>query len=76
MSLAVYGVDYVRDYYLQRYAEGVYLYWNFWCNSPLPGSDLCKQCLELYDVEEVFSKKIWWEKLALYRITGVKGAAE
>lgn len=74
LSLAIYGIEYVRDYYLQKYAEGVYLYWNFWCNSPMPGSEYCKQCIDLYEVEEVLSRKVGWEKLALYRIIGPKGA--
>jgi hypothetical protein len=45
MSVIVNNPSYV-DYLTMRYAGGVYLHWNFWCNVPVPAQqELCRQAL-------------------------------
>jgi len=73
MSIASMEINHVRDFYLKRYSEGVFLHWNYWCNTDDPDQvKFCGECLEKYEIKEVMSKKMWRERLALYQIVKPK----
>ena len=57
------------DALAQRYAGGVYVHWNFWCNTQDPvQSDLCAQVLKLRPVELVREEWERGQRYALYRL--------
>jgi hypothetical protein len=57
------------DALAQRYPGGVYVHWNFWCNTEdHVQSDLCTQVLKLRPVELVREQRERGQRYALYRL--------
>ncbi|MPY91467.1 MAG: hypothetical protein GEU99_26605 [Luteitalea sp.] len=57
------------DYLTARYAGGVYLHWNFWCNVHDPVQrGFCRQALEVKPVETVREYRERDQRYALYRV--------
>jgi hypothetical protein len=53
-----------------RYAGGVYLHWNFWCNvHDRAQQDLCRRALEIRSAEVVQEYRERDQRYALYRFT-------
>ena len=49
LSLAAYEQGYVQDVLMRRYAGGVYMHWNFWCNvADKVQQDFCLSTREKY----------------------------
>jgi hypothetical protein len=58
------------NYLAGRYAGGVYIHWNFWCNVRDPvHPEECRKALELGPVELVREYRERDQRFALYRIT-------
>jgi hypothetical protein len=52
-----------------RYAGGVYLHWNFWCNVPDPlQQSFCIQALDGHPAELVTEYREREQRFALYRL--------
>ncbi|MPZ20809.1 MAG: hypothetical protein GEV06_23300 [Luteitalea sp.] len=68
MSRVVTNPSYL-DYVAARYAGGVYLHWNFWCNVPDPvQQEFCRKALENRPVETVREHRERDQRYAIYRI--------
>ena len=68
MSLVVANPGYL-DYLGSRYAGGVYLHWNFWCNVQDPVQrDFCQKALDLKPIELMREYRERDQRYALYRI--------
>jgi hypothetical protein len=68
MSLVVTNPGYLDDL-ATRYAGGVYLHWNFWCNVQDPlQREFCRKALEIRPVETVREYRERDQRFALYRI--------
>ncbi len=69
LAIAVNEPDYVRGQLRARYAGGVYLHWNFWCNvADLEQRRLCETSLRDYATELVDSRRERDFRFALYRV--------
>lgn len=56
------------DYLATRYAGGVYLHWNFWCNvHDRSQQDLCRQAFALKPTETVREFRVRDQRFAFYR---------
>ena len=61
--------DYVRGELARRYAGGVYLHWNFWCNTSDPAQmRFCEQARANYPVELTREGRERDYRFALYRL--------
>jgi hypothetical protein len=68
ISLVVTNPSYLDDL-ATRYAGGVYLHWNFWCNVQDPlQREFCRKALEIRPVETVREYRERDQRFALYRI--------
>lgn len=66
LSLAVTDPSYVRDHLLRRYAGGVYLHWNFWCNVSDPvQTQFCRTAVAAFPSDEIASAR---ERDYVYRL--------
>ncbi|MBN2028634.1 glycosyltransferase family 39 protein [bacterium] len=55
--------------YFSRYKGGVYIHWNFWCNTLAPEEvKLCERVLAKYKVEKIMEKEFWRVHYILYEI--------
>ena len=55
--------------YFKRYKGGVYLHWNYWCNTQDKEQvQFCQNVLDRFKAEEVVSKEKWWVRYTLYRL--------
>lgn len=69
-SLATTDEGYVRGVLFSRYAGGVYLHWNFWCNIQDPVQQrFCTDILERFGGELVREKREWSYRYAFYRLS-------
>lgn len=69
LSQATSNPSYVDVLLLPRYAGGVYMHWNFWCNTTDPQqAKLCQDALDLFPHEVVASAAEWNQKYTLYRL--------
>ena len=58
---------------LERYRGGIYFHWGFWCNVRDEAQlDLCRRMTELYRLDVVAERHHWYQRYALYRVTGVR----
>jgi len=72
MSLAVSNPAYL-EFLATRYAGGVYVHWNFWCNVQDPVQrEFCHKVLQLKPLEAVAEHRERDELLALYRLKTAK----
>lgn len=56
------------DYLAVRYADGVYLHWNFWCNVHDPAQqEICRRSLALNPFELVREHRVRDQRYAFYR---------
>jgi hypothetical protein len=71
MSLALHNPTYI-DYLATRYAGGVFLHWNFWCNVAVPEQQaLCRMVRDQRAVVLVREHRERDQRFALYRfVTG------
>ncbi len=70
MSLIVSNPSYL-DYLADRYAGGVYLHWNFWCNVQDPVQrEFCRHVLENSPAEMVREYRERDQRYAMYRRGG------
>jgi hypothetical protein len=68
MSLAVSNPAYL-EILASRYAGGVYLHWNFWCNVQDPvQQDFCHKAVQLEPLESVAEHRERDQLLAFYRV--------
>lgn len=68
ISLIVSNPTYLR-YLNERYAGGVYLHWNFWCNVQDPVQrEICRQVVELHPAALVREHRERDQRYALYRL--------
>ncbi len=76
MSLVVSNPGYL-DYLVTRFAGGVYLHWNYWCNvmDPVQRS-FCQKALALRPAELVRDSRDRGERYALYRFTTPPATAD
>jgi 4-amino-4-deoxy-L-arabinose transferase-like glycosyltransferase len=59
----------VSQEFFDRYAGGVYLHWNFWCNVADPAQQaFCAQALDRYDHELVAESRVRNYRYAIYRL--------
>ena len=69
LSLAAEDPAFVRDELLPRYAGGVYLHWNFWCNVPDPVQRaFCNRVLSAYPATVFQERRLRDFRYAFYRI--------
>jgi hypothetical protein len=69
MSLVVTNPSYL-DFLAARYAGGVYMHWNFWCNVQDPAQqELCRKILESRPAEVVSEYRERDQRFGLYRFT-------
>jgi hypothetical protein len=69
LSLAATDPAYVRTQLFNRYAGGVYLHWNFWCNVRDPvQAAFCRTALESFPAELVESARERDYHYAMYRL--------
>jgi hypothetical protein len=69
MSIAADQPDYVRRDLNRRYAGGVYLHWNFWCNVSDPvQTEFCRKALSSFATDRVAEFRERDYRYALYRI--------
>ena len=68
MSLIVSNPGYLR-YLTDRYAGGVYVHWNFWCNVQDPVQrDFCRHALEVRPAEMIREYRERDQRYAMYRV--------
>jgi hypothetical protein len=59
----------VSEEFFDRYAGGVYLHWNFWCNVADPAQQaFCAQALDRYDHDLVAETRVRNYRYAIYRL--------
>jgi len=69
LSIAANEPDYVQNHLLQRYAGGVYVHWNFWCNVVDPVQvRVCEQALTHLPHDLVATRRQRDQRFALYRL--------
>jgi hypothetical protein len=69
MSLATADPGFVRDRLLPRYAGGVYLHWNFWCNVSDPlQQGFCTRAVRAYPTTLFQERQVRDYRYAFYRI--------
>ncbi len=69
MSLAQTERSYVRDSLFPRYAGGVYLHWNFWCNVGDPKQvNFCRDALEAFPHTPIEQRKVRDYAYTFYRL--------
>jgi hypothetical protein len=67
MSLILNNPSYI-DYLATRYAGGVYLHWNFWCNVQVPiQQEFCRKSLEAKPVQLIGEFRERDQRFALYK---------
>jgi hypothetical protein len=70
LSLATTEPGYVHDTLPRRYAGGVYLHWNFWCNVSDPVQrTFCDRALASYPAQMVREHRTRDYRFAFYRVT-------
>jgi hypothetical protein len=68
-ATATTGEARVRGDLFSRYAGGVYLYWNFWCNVPDPAQQVyCTAALDRFGHEIVREERVRTYRFVLYRL--------
>jgi hypothetical protein len=68
LSIATVSPAYVEDQLFSRYAGGVYIHWNFWCNVDDPvQKSFCHQALAMLPNELVAERRERNYRYALYR---------
>jgi hypothetical protein len=69
LSIAANEPAYVQTHLLQRYAGGVYVHWNFWCNVVDPVQvRVCEQALTHLPHDLVATRRQRDQRFALYRL--------
>ena len=69
LSIAVDESAYVREVALPRYAGGVYIHWNFWCNVSDPiQKSFCNRALAGYSLNVFREQAVRNYRFAFYRI--------
>ncbi len=72
LSIAATEPDYV-NVLMRRFAGGVFVHWNFWCNVSDPvQSEYCRETERRYDTEKISEYRERDYRYALSRIVGVK----
>jgi len=70
LSLATTDPAYIKETLPRRYAGGVYLHWNFWCNVSDPVQrGFCDRALATLPAESVRERRIRDYRFAFYRVT-------
>jgi hypothetical protein len=69
LSIVTTDPVYVRDTVLQRYAGGVYIHWNFWCNVPDPVQRaFCDGALAAYPTSVFQERRVRDFRFTFYRV--------
>jgi len=69
LSLAVAQPGYVRGDLQRRYAGGIFIHWNFWCNVSDPVQNaFCRDVLASFDTQLIAEYRERHYRYALYRI--------
>jgi hypothetical protein len=69
LSLAKTDSDYVKEQVFRRYAGGVYMHWNFWCNVTDPvQQSFCRDALTSFPHQLIDEKQEQDYRYALYRL--------
>jgi len=69
MSIAVHDQDFVPTYLADRFAGGVFLHWNFWCEVPDPAqASYCTAIQDRFSVDLVAERRERDKRFALYRL--------
>lgn len=69
LSIAATDHSYINQHLMARYAGGVYLHWNFWCNVADPiQQQFCRTALSLYSHDLVAERHERDYAYALYRL--------
>lgn len=69
LSLATEDAAFVRDRLLPRYAGGVYIHWNFWCNAADPVQQaFCDRAVSAYPTTVFRERRVRDYRYAFYRI--------
>jgi branched-subunit amino acid transport protein len=69
LSIASTEPDYVERVLLPRYAGGVYVHWNFWCNVSDPVQvEFCQKTLAIFPHDLVNQRTLRDYRFALYRL--------
>jgi hypothetical protein len=69
MSIAASDPSYVREHLFPRYAGGVYLHWDFWCNVDDPVQrKFCDTALALFPHDLIDSARQRDHFFAIYRL--------
>jgi len=64
------------DRLYKRYAGGLYLHWNYWCNVNDPKQvRFCERVRERFDVQGIDSKRWWRVRYGLYKLERLKPPA-
>lgn len=70
LSLATSEPDYVRNALSTRYAGGVFLHWNFWCNVDDPAQQaFCNEALEQFPHDLVGEHRERNYRYGFYKLT-------
>jgi len=73
MSIAADEPDEAIREFFKRYAGGVFLHWNFWCNTSDDAQvALCGKALDRFDARIVLRRTFWSADYRLYRLSGLR----